>query len=157
MKFHILAVGNRMPGWIGAAFGEYEKRMPREARILLREIKPERRDSGKSVNQIQEAEAERIKAAIPHDALRIVLDERGIQLATMEFAHLVESWMGEGRDAAFVIGGADGMSAELRDGADRVLSLSKMTLPHGLARVMLAEQLYRAVSVINHHPYHREG
>lgn len=157
MKFHILAVGNRMPGWVGEAFGEYEKRMPREARILLREIRPEKRDSGKSVNQIQEAEAERIKAAMPRNAFRIVLDERGEQLATMDFAHFLESWMGEGRDAAFVIGGADGVSAELRGGADRVLSLSRMTLPHGLARVMLAEQLYRAVSIINHHPYHREG
>ncbi len=157
MKFHILAVGNRMPAWIEEAFGEYEKRMPREARMLLREIKPERRDSGKTVDQIQESEAERIGAAMPRDASMVVLDERGVLLSTMELANLIESWMGEGRDAAFVIGGADGVSAALRGRADRVLSLSRMTLPHGLARVMLAEQLYRAVSIINHHPYHREG
>lgn len=157
MKFHILAVGNRMPAWIEEAFSEYEKRMPREARTLLREIKPERRDSGKTVDQIQEAEAERIMAAMPRDASMVVLDERGTLLSTMELANLVESWMGGGRDAAFVIGGADGVSAALRGRADKVLSLSRMTLPHGLARVMLAEQLYRAVSVINHHPYHREG
>lgn len=157
MKFHILAVGNKMPGWIEDAFGEYEKRMPREARIMLREIKPEKRESGKSVSQIRDAEAARIKAVMPQDAFSTVLDERGSQLSTMDFAHLIESWMAEGRDAAFVIGGADGVTPELRNGADRVLSFSKMTLPHGLVRVMLAEQLYRAVSVINHHPYHREG
>lgn len=125
--------------------------------MLLREIKPERRDSGKTVDQIQESEAERIGAAMPRDASMVVLDERGVLLSTMELANLIESWMGEGRDAAFVIGGADGVSAALRGRADRVLSLSRMTLPHGLARVMLAEQLYRAVSIINHHPYHREG
>ena len=125
--------------------------------MLLREIKPERRDSGKTVDQIQEAEAERISAVMPRDASIVVLDERGILLSTMELANQVESWMREGRDAAFVIGGADGVSAALRSRADKVLSLSRMTLPHGLARVMLAEQLYRAVSVINHHPYHREG
>ena len=125
--------------------------------MLLREIKPERRDSGKTIDQIQEAEAERIRAALPRDASLVVLDERGVLLSTMELASLVESWMGEGREAVFVIGGADGVSAALRSGADKVLSLSRMTLPHGLARVMLAEQLYRAVSIINHHPYHREG
>lgn len=157
MKFHILAVGNKMPDWIEAAFGEYEKRMPREARMVLREIRPERRDSGKSVGQIQEVEASRIASAMPQDAVKVVLDERGGQISTMELAGLIESWMGDGRDAAFVIGGADGTTAELRSGADKVLSLSKMTLPHGLVRVMLAEQLYRAVSIINRHPYHREG
>ncbi|MHB1099750.1 MAG: 23S rRNA (pseudouridine(1915)-N(3))-methyltransferase RlmH, partial [Burkholderiales bacterium] len=81
----------------------------------------------------------------------------GEQLTTVDLAKLIEHWMTEGKDVAFVIGGADGISPDLRGKADRVLSLSRMTLPHGLVRVMLAEQLYRAVSVINHHPYHREG
>ncbi|MBY0577645.1 MAG: 23S rRNA (pseudouridine(1915)-N(3))-methyltransferase RlmH [Burkholderiales bacterium] len=157
MKLHILAVGNKMPDWITSAFGEYEKRMPREARMELREIRPERRDSGKSVQQIQEIEASRVNAAMPHNAFRVILDEKGDQLSTMEFAGCVVRWMQEGRDAAFVIGGADGTHPDLREKADRVISLSKMTLPHGLARVMLAEQIYRAVSIINHHPYHRDG
>lgn len=123
----------------------------------LREIRPEKRDSGKSMSQIQEAEAARINAAMPPNCFRVILDERGEQFSTMEFANVIERWMQEGRDAAFIIGGADGTHPDLRVKSDKVLSMSKMTLPHGLARVMLAEQIYRAVSVINHHPYHREG
>lgn len=146
-----------MPDWIISACEEYEKRMPREARIALREIRPEKRDSGRSVCQIQEAEASRIMAAMPRDAVLVALDERGEQLSTVEFSKLLEDWMRSGKDAVFVIGGADGISQDLRERADRVLSLSRMTLPHGIARVVLVEQLYRAVSIINHHPYHREG
>ena len=157
MKLHILAVGNKMPEWICSGFGEYEKRMPREARIELREIKPEKRDAGKSVARIQQMEASRIAAAMPQNSVMVVLDEKGEQLTTVDLARLIEHWMKDGKDVAFVIGGADGISPDLRGKADRVLSLSRMTLPHALVRVMLAEQLYRAVSVINNHPYHREG
>ncbi len=157
MKLHALAVGNRMPEWITAAWDEYEKRMPREAKVILREIRPEKRDSGKSVPQIQEVEAERVRTAMPRDCFRVVLDERGELLSTMELVRLLEGWMRGGKDIAFVIGGADGTSQELREEAEKVLSFSRMTLPHGLARVMLIEQLYRAVSIIHHHPYHREG
>lgn len=157
MKLHVLAVGNRMPEWISSACGEYEKRMPREARVALLEIRPEKRESGKSLAQIQSLEASRIAAALPQGSITVVLDERGESLSTLDFAELLARAMQDGRDIAFVIGGADGVSQTLREKADRVLSLSRMTLPHGLARVMLFEQLYRAVSVINHHPYHREG
>ena len=157
MKIHVLAVGNRMPEWIEAAWSEYEKRMPREAKVVLREIRPEKRDSGKSVPQIQEIEAVRVRAAMPKGCLRIVLDERGESLSTMELARLLEEWMSAGRDIAIAIGGADGTSQELREEAEKVVSFSRMTLPHGLARVMLVEQLYRALSIIHHHPYHREG
>ncbi len=157
MKLYILAVGNRMPEWIGTAFAEYEKRMPREARIELKEIRPEKRDSGKSVPQIQEIEAVRINAAIPSGCCRIVLDERGTLISTGELASLIEKLMQDGRDAAFVIGGADGTHPSLRAGCDKLVSLSRMTFPHGLVRVMFAEQLYRAISIIHNHPYHREG
>ena len=123
----------------------------------LREIRPEKRDSGKTVHQIQEIEAARINAAMPHNCFSVVLDEKGEQVSTLDLAGMLERWMQDGRDAAFVIGGADGTHPELREKSDRVLSLSKMTLPHGLARVVLGEQLYRAISIINHHPYHRDG
>ena len=157
MKLHILAVGNRMPGWIASGFAEYEKRMPREARIELREIRQEKRDSGKSIPQIQEVESARISAAIPAGCLKIVLDERGEAVSTQELALMIGTWMREGRDAAFIIGGADGTHPDLRSACDRLISLSRMTLPHGLVRVMLAEQLYRAISILNNHPYHRDG
>jgi 23S rRNA (pseudouridine1915-N3)-methyltransferase len=156
MKLLVLAVGHKVPDWIRAGFGEYAKRMPREARIELVEVKPEPRTAGKSVAQIMEAEAGRILAALPPGCLRIVLDERGVQMGTRQLAQKMEGWMREGRDAAFVIGGADGLHDSVKSGAQQLWSLSLLTLPHGLARVVLAEQLYRAHSLLHNHPYHRE-
>ena len=156
MKLLIVAVGHKMPDWINAGFAEYTKRMPREARIELLEIKPESRSSGKSTIQIMAAEAQRILNAVPQDALKIVLDERGIQLATKQMAQQMQGWMGSGRDPAFIIGGADGLHESVKNIAQQMLSLSSLTLPHGLVRVLLAEQLYRAHSLMHNHPYHRE-
>ena len=156
MKLWILAVGNRMPGWVDAAFGDYAKRMPREARIELLEIRPEKRVGGKSVTQIQEAEQGRILAALPHDCELVVLDERGREMSTLELAESMKGWFAGGRDVAFVVGGADGLHEDIKRRARRLWSLSRLTLPHGLVRVMLAEQLYRARTVIQNHPYHRE-
>lgn len=157
MKLRILAVGTKMPGWVDAAFDEYAKRMPREARIELVEIKPEKRAGGKTVPQMQEAERTRIEAALPAGAELVALDERGEQLSTLQLADCMKGWLQGGRDVAFVIGGADGLDDTLRRRAGRLWSLSRLTLPHGLVRVMLAEQLYRAMTVIQNHPYHREG
>lgn len=156
MKLWILAVGNKMPGWVSEAFAEYAKRMPREARIELLEIKPEKRAGGKTVEQMQEAEMERIVAALPAAAIHVMLDERGAEMSTLELAAGMKSWLQEGRDVAFVIGGADGLHPALRQRAGKLWSLSRLTLPHGMVRVLLAEQLYRAMSVIQGHPYHRE-
>jgi 23S rRNA (pseudouridine1915-N3)-methyltransferase len=156
MKLWILAVGNKMPGWVSEAFSEYAKRMPREARIELLEIKPEKRAGGKTVEQMQESEMERIQAALPAGAMPVMLDERGVEMSTLELAASMKSWLQEGRDLAFVIGGADGLHPVLRQKAARLWSLSRLTLPHGMVRVLLAEQLYRAMSVIQGHPYHRE-
>lgn len=156
MKLVIVAVGHKMDAWVNAGFAEYAKRMPREARIELVEIKPEPRNSGKSTSQIMAAEAQRIVAAVPDDALRIVLDERAPQLATRQMAQQMQMWMGSGRDVAFIIGGADGLHEPVKNSAQQMLSLSAMTLPHGLVRVILAEQLYRAHSLLHNHPYHRE-
>ncbi len=156
MKLLILAVGHKMPSWISDGFNEYTKRMPREAKIELIEIKPEPRTTGKSVPQIMEAEAQRIRAALPKDALRIVLDERGIHLTTKQLTQHMKDWMGGGRDVAFIIGGADGLHESIRSNANLLLALSAMVLPHGMVRVLLAEQLYRAHSLLHNHPYHRE-
>lgn len=156
MKLLILAVGNKMPEWITNGFNEYTKRMPREASISLIEIKPEPRTTGKTVPQIMEAEAQRIEAALPKDVTRIVLDERGAALTTKQLSQKMHDWLGSGRDVAFIIGGADGLHQSVRDTAQQLLALSALTLPHGMVRVLLAEQLYRAHSLLHNHPYHRE-
>jgi 23S rRNA (pseudouridine1915-N3)-methyltransferase len=156
MKLWLVTVGHKMPDWITAGFNEYAKRMPREAKIELVEIKPEPRTTGKNVAQIMEAEAHRILAALPHDALRIALDERGTHLTTRQMAQQMQDWMRGGRDVAFIIGGADGLHESVKSSAQQLLALSAMTLPHGLVRVLLAEQLYRAHSLLHNHPYHRE-
>jgi len=156
MKLWIIAVGHKMPDWISAGFNEYAKRMPRESKIELVEIKPEPRTTGKSMAQIMEAEAQRILAALPQDVLRIALDERGAHLTTKQLAQQMQDWLRGGRDAAFIIGGADGLHESVKNGAQQLLALSAMTLPHGMVRVLLAEQLYRAYSLLHNHPYHRE-
>jgi 23S rRNA (pseudouridine1915-N3)-methyltransferase len=156
MKLRIVAVGNKMPSWVELAFADYTKRMPREARIELVEIKPEKRAGGKTVEQLQEAEMLRISAAMPAGMREILLDERGAEMTTLELAASMKEWLQEGRDVAFVIGGADGLHPTLRQGAGSLWSLSRLTMPHGMVRVLLAEQLYRAMSVIQNHPYHRE-
>ena len=156
MKLIIVAVGHKMPDWINLGFNEYVKRMPREAKIKLLEIKPEPRNTGKTTAQIMEAEAQRILAVLPQSCLRIALDERGIQLTTQKFAEQMQGWMREARDVAFIIGGADGLHASVKQGAQQLLALSALTFPHALARVVLVEQLYRAHSLMHNHPYHRE-
>ena len=156
MKLLILAVGNRMPSWIAEGFNEYAKRMPREAKIELVEIKPEPRSSGKTAAQIMEAEAQRIRAALPASALRIALDEHGATPTTKQLAQQMQHWLGDGRDVAFIIGGADGLHESVKKAAQQLMALSALTLPHGMVRVLLAEQLYRAHSLLHNHPYHRE-
>lgn len=156
MKLVIVAVGNRMPRWIEDGFGEYAGRMPRTSRLSLVEVKPEPRTSGKTVAQMLEAEAERIEDAVPEDSERIVLDERGRDLSTQDMARWLQTRLANGRDLAFVIGGPDGLAPGIKSSAALLLRLSSLTLPHGLARVLLAEQLYRAASILQNHPYHRE-
>jgi len=156
MKFLILSVGHKIPEWVTAGFMEYAKRMPREAKIELLELKPEPRTSGKTPQQIMEAEAHRILAALPAGCLRIALDERGASWTTRQLADKMGQWMGEGRDVAFIIGGADGLHESVKKSTQQLLALSAMTLPHAMVRVLLAEQLYRAHSLLHNHPYHRE-
>lgn len=156
MRLAIIAVGNRMPPWVQEGFAEYARRMPREARLELVEIRPGNRDGGRTPAQAMEAEAARIAAALPKDCLRVLLDERGRSFTSMQLADRMRTWLASGRDVAFIIGGADGVTPAIKDSADLVWSLSPLTLPHGLVRVVLAEQLYRAVTILGGHPYHRE-
>ena len=155
MKLRILSVGHKMPDWVETACSEYLKRMPREASVEIVEIKPDKRASGKNAEVVQEAEAKRILEAAGKDYL-IALDERGQEVTTVQLAARMETWLTSGRDIALIIGGADGLHASVKSRADWLWGLSKLTLPHGMVRVLLAEQLYRAWTVIQHHPYHRE-
>lgn len=155
MKFHILAVGNKMPDWIRNGYMEYCQRMPKEAELLLMEIKPEKRVSSKNTRQLLQAESERIQTVLPPGCHIVVLDETGKQATTMKLAEMMDRWMESGQDVAFIIGGADGLHQDIKQMAHEKLALSAMTLPHGLARVLLAEQLYRAFSINRNHPYHR--
>jgi 23S rRNA (pseudouridine1915-N3)-methyltransferase len=160
LKLHILSVGHKPPAWVAAGFDDYARRMPREARIELLEIKPGPRSrqaqSPAAISQILATEKSRLVAAIAPGCVRIALDERGKQLTTADLARKLAAWMQGGRDVAFMIGSADGLDQELKDSADLLLGLSAMTLPHAMVRVLLAEQLYRAMSMIQNHPYHRE-
>jgi 23S rRNA (pseudouridine1915-N3)-methyltransferase len=155
MKLHILAVGHKMPDWITAGFDEYAKRMPPELRIELREIKPEQRTSGRSAQSVMAAERQRIEAALPKNARIVALDERGREWTTMQLASALPGWQQDGRDVAFIIGGADGLDPQVKAHAEIMLRVSSLTLPHGMVRVLLAEQLYRAWSITQNHPYHR--
>jgi 23S rRNA (pseudouridine1915-N3)-methyltransferase len=156
LKLLILAVGSRMPSWVTEGYRDYAKRMPPGTSLELIEIKAEARTTGKTVAQMLAAEAARVRAALPKGARVIALDERGKELSTCGLAVQLEAWLQERGALAFLIGGADGLAAALKKSAAMQLRLSALTLPHGLARVLLAEQLYRALSIIGGHPYHRE-
>jgi 23S rRNA (pseudouridine1915-N3)-methyltransferase len=147
-----------MPAWIATGFAEFAGRMPREAAIQLIEVRPESRPAKPSpaiITKIMAAEGKRMLACLPEDCLTVALDERGRSATTAQLAQMMQDWMRAGRDVAFLIGGADGLDERVKQDASLTLSLSSMTLPHQLVRVLLAEQLYRAVSLLHNHPYHR--
>ena len=156
MRLGTLAVGHKLPDWVAKGCAEYIKRMPRELPLSVTEIKPEPRGS-KTREQLLAAEKTRLQAALPGYSRIVVLDERGTDLSTLKLAQRLEDWMREGGDTAFIIGSADGIDEELKQRANEMLRLSSLTLPHAMARLILCEQLYRAVSVVKNHPYHREA
>ena len=156
MRLVIAAVGTRMPGWVDEGFAEYAKRMPRELPLELISIKAEPRSEGKPVAAMMNAEAQRLRAALPARCRTIALDEHGAELTTQNLAQRLQRWMQDGDDTAFLIGGPDGLDPALKKDAAEQVRLSGLTLPHAMVRLMLAEALYRASSVIRGHPYHRE-
>ena len=155
MKLAVVAVGQRMPGWAETAYEDYAKRFPAELRLELKAAKTEPRGS-KALETLLAAERARIEAACPKGARIVALDERGDRLTTQQLSGRLKAWMHEGRDVALLIGGPDGLDPALRDAADERIRLSDLTLPHAMVRVLLAEQLYRAWSLMVGHPYHRE-
>ncbi len=156
MKLVVVAVGQKVPDWAETAWDEYARRFPPDCRLDLKAVKTEPRTSGKPVEALMAAERTRIEAALPKGARRVVLDERGTRVTTLALAERLRAWQHDGRDVALLIGGPDGLDPALRDGADELLRLSDLTLPHAFVRVLLAEALYRAWSVTVGHPYHRE-
>ena len=156
MHIRLLAVGDRQPSWVDDAFGIYTDRFPREWKFRLDTIATVRRNKNDKSRQAMEAEGELITAKLNQTEQVVLLDERGKQLTSKSLASKLSDWQSDGRDLCFVIGGPDGVSDSVRQRADMMWSLSQLTLPHGMARALLSEQLYRAWSLQTGHPYHRD-
>jgi len=155
MKLRIVALGHKLPAWAAAAFDDYARRLRREFALEIIELKPSARSAGKTTAQVLSAEALRIAAACAGYEI-VALDEHGEAWTTARLAKRLGEWNDQARAIAFVIGSADGLATQVKHDARALLALSALTLPHSLARVLLAEQLYRAVSLLRGHPYHRE-
>ena len=147
MRLFIIAVGHKMPDWVTSATQDYLKRMPADCSIEIKEIKPDLTPA---------KEATKIVAAIPKGVRLVALDERGQDLNTQAIASQLMQWRQDGGDVAFLIGGADGLDVSLKQKAASMWRLSSLTLPHAMARVLLTEQLYRAWTILQGHPYHRD-
>ncbi|MDQ5909840.1 MAG: rRNA (pseudouridine1915-N3)-methyltransferase [Pseudomonadota bacterium] len=144
-----------MPDWVKAGYLEYAVRLPRECALHLIEIPAGKRGPNADLPRIIRTEGERLLAAVPSSSCVIALDERGREWSTAELAQRLADWLQEGRDLSLLVGGPDGLDAPCRDRAEHLWSLSRLTLPHPLVRIVVAEQLYRAWSLLHHHPYHR--
>lgn len=155
MRIHLIAVGQRMPDWVTMAYQDFAKRLPNEYRINLVELAAGKRGKNADIARAIADEGKRMLDALPRDCLVIALDEHGHNWSTKDLAAQLSDWSQGGRDVALLIGGADGLAADVKQRADITWSLSKLTLPHALVRVVLAEQVYRAWSLMNNHPYHR--
>jgi 23S rRNA (pseudouridine1915-N3)-methyltransferase len=155
VHIRLLAVGDRQPSWVDEAFGIYTERLPREWKFRTDVISTVRRNKNDKSRQAMVAEGELILGRLGDSEQAVLLDERGKQLSSKGLAGKLADWQGDGRDLCFIIGGPDGVSDACRQRADFTWSLSQLTLPHGLARVLFAEQLYRAHSLQTGHPYHR--
>lgn len=155
MRVYLIAVGIRMPKWIEAGFAEYASRLPRECSLHLIEIPAGKRGKRIPVERIVREEGERMLAAIPRGARAIALDNTGLQWNTPQLAEHLNSWLGDGRDVALLVGGPEGLARVCLDCAEASWSLSPLTFPHPLVRIVVAEQLYRAWSILHNHPYHR--
>ena len=155
MNITILAVGNKMPNWVETAVNDYAKRFHRDIKLILKEIKPEKRNNTNAEQCMQEEE-KRIRLALPEKPYIVILDERGKNVTSVQLSQHIDFWKQNNIHPCFIIGGADGISGSLKKDANLTLRLSDLTLPHGLAMVLLIEQLYRAVSILENHPYHRE-
>jgi len=155
VKINIIATGNKMPAWVDAAANDFIKRLPAEITINSILLPLMKRGKNPDITRIIRDESRKMLAAIPKDSLLVVLDVRGKSVTTMKLSSMLETWLQQGQDVSIVIGGPDGVSDELLSQASLKLSLSALTFPHPLVRVILLEQIYRAWSILNNHPYHR--
>lgn len=156
MNIRLIAVGTRMPAWVAEGFAEYARRMPRECALQLVEIAAEPRPKHADIARIKSAECARLMAAAPKGSKVVALDEGGRAWTTRQLADQLDGWLAGGRDLALLVGGPDGLDAPCLDNSEQRWSLSPLTLPHPLVRVLVAEQLYRAWSLLQGHPYHRD-
>ena len=155
MRIHLIAAGTRMDTWVEQGFENYRKRLPREIQLNLVEIPIEKRHKNADLNRLMEKEGKRMLAAVPNNAQVWLLDLGGIQFDTRKLATQLQHWQQQGRDLALLIGGPEGLSEQCRQQAQGSWSLSALTLPHPLVRIVVAEQLYRAWTLLTNHPYHR--
>ena len=151
----MIAVGTRVPSWVGEAYREFSKRLPRECTLQLHEIPLGKRSKSQPAERAQNDEGRSMLGAIPADCHVVALDVKGRAWSTEDLASSLQDWMASGRDLALLVGGPDGLSAACLERADQRWSLSALTFPHALVRVIIAEQLYRAWTVTTGHPYHR--
>jgi len=155
MRIHLIAVGTRMPSWVEQGYREFSKRLPRECSLRLVEIPLGKRGKSQAVARARHEEGQAMLAAIPPDCHAVALDVKGQPWSTEDLAARLQDWMASGRDLALLVGGPDGLSPACLERADQHWSLSALTFPHALVRMMLAEQLYRAWTITTGHPYHR--
>lgn len=155
MQIHLIAVGNRMPTWVELGYQDYAKRLPPECALRLHEIPAGKRGKNADIVRLTRQEGEKMAALIPKGARVIALEVGGRAWSTEQLSARLDSWMGDGRDVALLVGGPEGLERGLSASADECWSLSPLTLPHPLVRIVLAEQLYRAWSILKGHPYHR--
>jgi len=156
MKLKILAVGQKMPSWVATGYQEYAKRMPRECSLEMVEIPPSQRTKQSNLVKVVEMEGKKILSVIKDSDYVVALEVKGMQWSTEELAKKLSAWQGVTPSIIFIIGGPDGLSDDCLKRANEQWCLSKLTFPHPLVRVVLAEQLYRGWSLMNNHPYHRE-
>jgi 23S rRNA (pseudouridine1915-N3)-methyltransferase len=155
VRIHLIAAGNRMPEWVNMGYGEFAGRMPPECRLHLIEIPLPKRAKGHDTSRLIEQEGERMLAAVPKGSRVVTLEVTGKEWSTEELAAELGRWLQEGRDIALLVGGPDGLAPACAARAETRWSLSRLTLPHMLVRIVAAEQLYRAWSFLHGHPYHR--
>ena len=155
MRVQIIAMGDRMPGWVQQGYNEYTKRIGAGLNIDLVEISPEKRGKSSDVQRIMQKEAERMRQTIPKGNYVIALDKEGKSWSTEDLADKIAGWQQDGTNISLLIGGPEGMTRELLEQADARISFSAMTFPHPVVRIILAEQLYRAYSILTNHPYHK--